>query len=1065
MATTLKTQGITKDQRKVILTKFNMLAKSDFWHDFHKSYMQELLNNTSLTSSLSFKDRGSIIAGIRLSLKGDKSLADYFMGKMDGNILYAEKGKEGKSINEKNLLSSIGVKFETIEAALKKWNKNEKYNWGSLADIANLPVLPDITPTFETFNRNYSVKAVPVKAYEKNSFLPSVFEYQSGSGIKNFILMIDASILSITELGITGLVECIAGSYEEDHEYNFYFIQSNENDSDSATKLTNIENNTENVNIFFLRDEGHTSIYPVYDVANEDTNTNLYSLVGIQTVRTAENTITATLTGNVSQIVEDIGEISKLNKAAQKAVDSLIEDRGEITPNSLMYFLLKRAGDWCQALCLLDKTRVYTRYKQGTTADPDKTTLQEIIDEYNGSVVIALLTLDRVLLAYSFLLGIDVFFTTKYANLQPKKSGRSIHWSIFFKNKDTGMTPAQIALERKTILDKTATFLSKEGEFDTKKVELLATLTAFEVALEQFRVYVIASKDESFSSYLMNLYIYFYLKQNYIRTKEIEEIYTQLLNNLSKLKEFLAENDIESLRNELGNGKMIEEKMLSIESINTKLSEELIANSVLLPNADKFVSILEKIRVSIERPKATDFRKEISYNNFLEDIIKTLHQLIESCVQSGKVEVSSLGDLIKTDGFTLQFILGVEPTTSVSRKQNMMINYIKDAILSIFPNPLRGGFIYTPMTFDEFIPTLRRLFFKLRSRRILAYNYSKWIQVTNYKSIVIDDELFIGLKQAYVTDKEGNYFSILDNYIVTEEESQYFLLVEDRDKKTFDKHVKELDTNKKFELELLMYRYIIMRNRLYDCDRMYSKYLSLYYKYYEEINSLYLENPEVAHTMNEYENDLLSVELQRDISSLLENAKRIVTSMERDAVFLKINLLIKEDTFANKLENIFRSLSNIRLSIFSYSKRYYTPAIELRFVEYEAAFILMEFTGSNKEAIIEELEELRIKEILETSISTSSSEQKYTLAALERTTREELSKTSLTELANGTKDFQAETLNTMVELLDNQTRLQSLVDSAAAAVPLSEGGGGLKRKRKTKKKGIKRTSKRTSRKH
>jgi hypothetical protein len=1093
-STSLKTLGLTKDQRLALLPILNMLAKTDFWHDFHKSYMQELLNNTSLTSSLSFAERGRNIATIRSRLGGDKSLDEYFMEFMDGNILYTEGGKIADHTSEKDLLSSVGVNFGAIESALKGWNQIKETKWNTSADKEMLPALADIKPTFGPFSRNYSVKAVPVKAYEKNSFLPSAFEYQAGN-VRNFVLMVDASILSITELGLPGLVEVIDGSYSKDHIYNFYFLQSNENDSDPATKLTEIKNTTENVNIFYLKDEGHTSIYPSFNKKDEDPNINLYSLIGIQSVRAADETITAKLSGNVSQMVEDVGEISKIDKAAQKAVDTLVEEGGVITPNSLLYFLLKRAGDWCQALCLLDKTRSYTLYQQITTpmkkkAGKDtykysiteiaKVTLQDIINSHESrkeKIVLALLTLDRVLLAYSLLLGLNVFFTTKYANLQPSKKGRSIHWSIFFNNKDTGMTPEQIEQEKKEIREKALVFLTKQGDISAKNVALQSEVATFEASLKTHRQTIVNTKNISLHEYIVGLYSYFSLEQSYIRTQEIADLNKRLEATFTKLRELTEKNedaDIEAIRNETENGMKLVEKMTSVESINTSLVTQLESQDIQIPNVEKIPAILDKIVESIQTPKNSDFRKEISYNNFLEEVVKGLRQLIQSCVGSGKVAFESLADLVKQDEVTLEFILGEKPAKSASRKQTMLMKYIKDSLLTIFPNVIpRGGFIYNKsMNFEEFLSTIQKLFFQLRSRRILAYNYYKWKQLNDYGSLELNSDLFIGLKQAYVTDRNGNYFSILDNYIVTEEESQYFLLVEAEQNEELNKYLQVLEKDKQYEMGLLMYRYIIMRNRLYNCDRMYTNYLSLYYQFYEELYSFTLENPESAkliHGDMELQTDVLSVNLQNEIENLLKEASKIRTNMTSDDVFLEFNPSVGEKHFGDKLENIFRLLSDIRLSIFSYSKRHYSPTIELAFTDYEAAYILLTLTGEKKEEIKKELmedftAETALKDTLESTLASieGTTSKKYTSAELDTQSAAELSKKSLTELQAEKKDLKDETLNTMVELLDNK-RMLALLEVISTATE-AKGGRRQKRKRITRRK-KKSKSKRTSRKH
>jgi hypothetical protein len=1099
MATDLKTLGLEKSQRIGLLQLLNKLAKVDFWHDFHSSSMQQLLDNVSLTSTLSFADRGKRVAEIRseLSKKKIDNVDEYFMNSMDGTILYtgAAKGAAERP-SERTLLTDIGVNFDTIEEALKGWNKKEVSALTGVADVAGFPVLADVTPTFNTFKRTYSVKAVPVKAYNKEVFLPSAFEVQSG--VRNFVLMVDASILSITELGLKGLVELVAGSYDKEHVYNFYFIQSNENDSDPATKIIGVENDTDNVNIFFLKDEGHTSIYPVFNSeVDEGQNQNLYSLIGIQSVRTEGNTITATLSGAVKKVVEDLGEISKIDKAAQKAVDSLIEKNG-ITTDSLSYFLLKRAGDWCQALCLLDKTRVYSVSQQEKGKILRKigtSTLQQLSDTYKGNLIIALLTLDRVLLAYALLLGLHVFFTTKYVNLLPKKGGRSIHWSIFFRNKDIGMTEAeQKALQVKAdeIVKNTAT------EIATKKTNMLAMVDAIDAEKKKVIAKIQVAKEENFLEYFSGLHYYFYIEQSFITTDEITTLLTTISETVKAIGESKGKEDlIETLRNQVTNLETLQAKLKTIETMNTDLHTNLKANKYVYPDSEKYEGIMTKLKTSIGSPKNTDFRKEISYNNFIEDILKGLQMKIETCQKTKSVDASFVETLKKTSEVTLDFILG-QKGKKATRKQSMMLNYLKETFQIGFPNPMRGGGVLfdSKWTLDSFKDNIRTLFFKLRSRRILAYNYYKWSQIMNFDGLSVNanPELFIGLKQSYVTERNGDYISVLDNYLVTEEESQYFLHVESKSEAKLSGLLAELEAktiNDKLSddertdalIHLYMFRYIVMRDRLYQCDLFYTRYLNLYQELFDEFNFFINENKgEKDFVDNLYADDklqieLISLELQNTIRALFREVTELKNSISREELF--ITLKSKggyPKTLPEFLTYIFYLLSDIRLSIFTYARRYYTPSTEVEFLKYEIANILLSF-ADNKEEVDklirdERTSEMSLETTLESELDGKTQVKVHTKEELETIEKSELDETSLANLETLKKATETEkkqefsdtekiVLNIMTELLENNSKLSLLATSA------SKMGGGRKKRRErrlTRRKKSK-SSKRTSRKH
>ncbi len=194
--TELATLGVDPGTRKTILEVFNMLAKSDFWHDFHTSLIQELLNNTSLSSSISFAERGKRIATIRDSLKGKSiSVSDYFMNQLD---ILLPGGAGAPYKKERELMKTINLNFETMEKECKVWNEK-----GDIPELLPLQ-FGEKSPTYGAFQRKYKVSAIPVKISGENKFLPSAFE--TLSTYKNFILIIDASHLSMTKLTAKGLL-------------------------------------------------------------------------------------------------------------------------------------------------------------------------------------------------------------------------------------------------------------------------------------------------------------------------------------------------------------------------------------------------------------------------------------------------------------------------------------------------------------------------------------------------------------------------------------------------------------------------------------------------------------------------------------------------------------------------------------------------------------------------------------------------------------------------------------------------------------------------------------------
>ena len=160
----------------------------------------------------------------------------------------------------------------------------------------------------------------------------------------------------------------------------------------------------------------------------KDQNAHVYSGYNMITKKGKGKTVSATLvsTSGVMVTVEDIKESSKVTNAVSNAVLSMLTKNNP--DDAMAYFFLKRAGDWCQALTLLDKSRKYkiTAGKGSTPPFSQETTLAEI-EARNASIV--LITNDRVLLAYSVTLGLNVMFT----NVR-----NQTNWLVYFKNLESG---------------------------------------------------------------------------------------------------------------------------------------------------------------------------------------------------------------------------------------------------------------------------------------------------------------------------------------------------------------------------------------------------------------------------------------------------------------------------------------------------------------------------------------------------------------------------------------------------------------------------------------------------
>jgi hypothetical protein len=88
-------------------------------------------------------------------------------------------------------------------------------------------------------------------------------------------------------------------------------------------------------------------------------------------------------------------------------------------------------GDWCQALSLLDTSRVYDILNENHDPTGKSVTLEQFENE---DFEVALVTLDRILLAYALKIGINVFFT----------SGSDITSLMYFKNTEIQLSPEKL---------------------------------------------------------------------------------------------------------------------------------------------------------------------------------------------------------------------------------------------------------------------------------------------------------------------------------------------------------------------------------------------------------------------------------------------------------------------------------------------------------------------------------------------------------------------------------------------------------------------------------------------
>jgi hypothetical protein len=253
--------------------------------------------------------------------------------------------------------------------------------------------------------------------------------FQEVTGGKNkFALIVDAT----GGLALTDVLNASLGP-PPNSPCEFYIIRNIENASDSADKVQHIKAvaakappapPTPPASLFYLNDIEDTVVYPLWGRPPEgqelDQKSNIFASMQISLTRMKDGTVEADLlAGGQSFHIGDVANASNVKNATLAAAAILLE-KG-IVPEVFVYTLIKRMGDWCQALSLLDLDRKYIIQDQAQT-DVKTTTLRDMLVDTEIGVV----TNDRILLAFCLLHGLNVFFT----------SAMDIARLIYFKNAD-----------------------------------------------------------------------------------------------------------------------------------------------------------------------------------------------------------------------------------------------------------------------------------------------------------------------------------------------------------------------------------------------------------------------------------------------------------------------------------------------------------------------------------------------------------------------------------------------------------------------------------------------------
>lgn len=450
-------RGIQSREQSSIDT-LRVFAKSDFKHDFGEGTASR--DKYTQDDLIRFKE---IAQGYGLGVV--KTLTTGFNGVIGNNPytllkstisqqIFPSVGNDADYMNEDDALSKIGFDAKSIK---ERFKAEKIKNKDTLTDtVLRIPNTILNTPGGE---RTYEVSAVLIKDKEGAGILNIASRFETVSDKTKFALIIDAATISTSELINSDLTPL------PENKCTFYILENIENDSDSATKLTSAglskPKNPANIafqpNLFFLRDIPNTVIYPEFNLQSVGHHGEaLFGNAELTLSRSGDDTeADFRFADNTTYHIGSVSTNANVKNASLNMIASALSKGGRVSSNKQLVYTnpdktpflfpyLKRVGDWCQALSLLDGSRDYT------VSDVKRTPVgQTTLDQLRkDDTVIALVTVDRILLGYALSLGLDVFFTTS----------TDLRLMIYYKNAETQMDPAQLAAKIAQLAAKTAEY-------------------------------------------------------------------------------------------------------------------------------------------------------------------------------------------------------------------------------------------------------------------------------------------------------------------------------------------------------------------------------------------------------------------------------------------------------------------------------------------------------------------------------------------------------------------------------------------------------------------------------
>ena len=508
--------GIPEERKDAVKDFLELSADLDFWHDFHHGdkakmdpmFFNEFATTFKITPNSKPTDKTEFIERVRRlqkelikrQEKGKGALTFWNFFSKEASVstilpsdnFYGRMGADEDKIIDDFLWVQHDEESSKSLASLKTRIQNKFKSEPELyKDKVKIRVGPQIVKHLGILSDNthtplneYSITSFPNRHKgDKISPIIPLIEI-SDHGVQNFLLLIDVSLLKITDIKKQFRKEVVS-KFSPEITYNVFIMSSLENESDPAGKINSIDQKIspadradgvvemfKNINVYFLTETeaSYNANFP--DWMDTDKNSLLYSKCHLRTHRTNDGKIACQvkLPNNKTVDHNDLGSISEIRAAGyamtRKYIDYNLKPLPEQKSEISHYYLLKRAGDWCQALCLLDRDRVYNvkddklQQTEIVFANGEKFSKFSINDflNKNPSTEISLMTHDRVLLSYALQMGLNVMFSVLF-NLD---DGEKTIAQIYFKNDKSKSKEFQYVL----LLNQLNSILSKL-EMDT----------------------------------------------------------------------------------------------------------------------------------------------------------------------------------------------------------------------------------------------------------------------------------------------------------------------------------------------------------------------------------------------------------------------------------------------------------------------------------------------------------------------------------------------------------------------------------------------------------------------